>query len=636
MKNLHKVLIGGLISLSLALTGVSVFALSNRSAREVDASRDTIISSQDFYYLVDDLTDLHDGDTVILKVKGENDTICDIGGNPGYMYTTSENVHSNHDETVTWFDNATATTLQIKTRVVNDVTQYAFLGTFWPNKRQGCKKAGYIAHDPTGRNSSYPGYPAFGGVGYFKEAFGVRIESQIDMDECWFTLNYNAESGMDIRNVKFTDLRIAFSRDRWSGYFIWNGWGNVNLYKKITYTSITNIVTSGLKTQYSQGEELDLSGLQFDVHGEDRQGNPITFTADYDLDDKGLFQYNKYVVGSKGTKTQTVSFMNHSCVIFDVTILDDNARLSKITAELFDYRGTYVLAYQNSDGEGYNAGVMYFKTAGYPAYQTAMNSSTRIDGSNITIDGNMMTPSDSLFELTYESNAYRIKHEFNNGQTRYLGYNTDEESMDFYETAGVETALEVIFDSGYAYIRSKTDTTLYINEYGDLNNYGRKLMLFKQELNNSELTQLDSFMDDFANLTSVCDPFGGEYYEFGITESSWTTLASAYSAYSLNVKVYLRNVTYTHDDPNREQGSIEDLIDRYDYIYTKYHSTYAWMTDFLGRNGVMQDLQPQSSIAPKILSIGGETTAIVIIVSISIAAISLLATVMVIKRRKHN
>ena len=559
------------------------------------------------------------------------------------MYTTSENVHSNHDETVTWFDNATATTLQIKTRVVNDVTQYAFLGTFWPNKREGCKKSGYIAHDPTGRNSSYPGYPAFGGVGYFVEAFGVRIEGQLNMDECWFTLNYNAESGMDIRNVKFTDLRIGFSRDRWSGHFIWNGWGNVNLYRKITYTAITNIITSGLKTQYSQGEELDLSGLQFDVHGQDRQGNPVAFTADYDLDDKGLFQYDKYVVGSRGVHTQSVSFMNHSCVNFDVTILDDNARLSKVTTELFDYRGTYVLAYQNGDDEEYNAEVMYFKTAAYPAYQTAMNSSTRIDGSNITIDGNMMTPSDSLFELTYENNAYRIKHEFGNGQTRYLGYNTDDESMyltnvNFYDTASVETALEVIFDSGsgYAYIRSKTDTTLYINEHGDLQDYGSRLMLFKQELNNSELAQLDSFMDDFANLTSVCDPFGGEYYEFGITESSWTTLASAYSTYSLNVKVYLRNVTYTHDDPNREQGSIEDLIDRYDYIYTKYHSTYAWMTDFLGRNGVMQDLQPQSSIAPKILSIGGETTAIVIIVSISIAAISLLATVMVIKRRKHN
>ena len=646
MRKMHAVL----ITSALALTGVNVWAFASNNnkgeIKEVEAARDDLVSNQDYYYIVDDLTKLYDGDTVILKNKDGNDTICDIGGNPGYMYTTSENVHRNHDDKVVWLDGVYGTTLTVETRIKNAVTQYAFKGTFWPNARtpkKDYKKTGYIAYDPTGRNSDYPGYPAFGGVGYFRDAFGVRPLNHSNMDECWFTLNYSSETGMDIRNVAHNDLRIGFGQDRWASYFTWNAWGNVNLYKKVTYTSIGAVDTENVKKNYEQGDELNLSGLAFDVHGKDSHDNVITYTADYSLDDKAFFQHSKYVIGSSGSNTQYISYMNRQCLALNVTITSAEPKFYQVTRDLKDYRGIYVLGMLNPFAEPddeYNGEALYFKTGAAPQYQTGVNHSAIVNGNNISMYGNNTSAPDSYFELVYENNAYRIKRSFN-GVIKYLGYNTDDETSDFtnvnfYNTTSVETALDVVFDNGgsYAFIKSKTNTSLYINEYGDLGDYGAKLKLYKQQLSNDDLDQVDSFRRAFIEVTTVCDPAGGEGYSFGITQSQWNSLISSYSAYSLSVKGYLGSVTYTHNE--EVGGSIEDIIDRYDYIYTKYHSSYAWMTDFLGRTGIMQDLQSQSTSIPSVTSSSVDNTMIIVIISISLVSISALAVVMVLKKKKTH
>ena len=647
MRKMHAVL----ITSALALTGVNVWAFASNNnkdeIKEVEAARDDLVSSQDYYYIVDDLTKLYDGDTVILKNKDGNDTICDIGGNPGYMYTTSENVHRNHDDKVVWLDDVYCTTLTVEVIQENAQTYYAFKGTFWPNARtpkNNYKKTGYIAYDPTGRNSDYPGYPAFGGVGYFRDAFGVRPLSHINDDktrnECLYTLTYNAETGMDIRNVAHNDLRIGFGQDRWAGYFTWNGWGDVNLYKKVTYTAVGPVDSGSVKKDYHQGDELDLSGLEFDVYGKDSHDNTITHTANYSLDDKAFFQHNKYVVGASGSNAQYISYMNRQAVIINVNVTSAEPKFYQVTRDLKDYRGIYVLGRQETNDEPYNGEALYFKTGAAPEYQTGVNHSAIVNGNNISMYGNNTSAPDSYFELVYENNAYRIKRSFD-GVIKYLGYNTDEETsiltnVNFYSTTSIETALDVVFDNGgsYAFIKSKTAPSLYINEYGDLGDYGAKLKLYKQQLSNDDLDQVDSFRRAFIEITTVCDPAGGEGYSFGITESQWNSLISSYSAYSLSVKGYLGSVTYTHNE--EVGGSIEDIIDRYDYIYTKYHSSYAWMADFLGRSGMMQDLQPQTNTISPIANLSGTNITVIVIVSISLVAISALAVVMVIKKKKTH
>lgn len=650
MRKMHALL----ITAALALTGVNVWALAsnnnNDEIKEAEAARDDVVSSQDYYYIVDDLTKLYDGDTVIIKRKGANDTICDIGGNPGYMYTTSENVHSNHDDTVTWLNDVYCTTLTVEVIQENAQTYYAFKGTFWPNARtpkNDYKKTGYIAYDPTGRNGDYPGYPAFGGVGYFRDAFGVRPLSHINdaktRNECLFTLTYNAETGMDIRNVAHNDLRIAFGQDRWAGYFTWNAWGDVNLYKKVTYTSIGVVDTENVKTNYKQAEELNLSGLEFDVNGKDSHDNIITYTASYNLDDKAFFQHSKYVIGSSGSNIQYISYMNRQCLALNVTITSAEPKFYKVTRDLKDYRGIYVLGMPNAFAEPedeYNGEALYFKTASDPEYQTAMNYSVVIDGDSISLYGNNTKAPDSYFELVYENDAYRLKHTFNNDAVKYVGCPSDakggiNEGIAFYSSAVNETALVVFFDedNDCAYLRMET-AAWYLTDNCEFTSGGTKLMLYKQQLSNDDLDQVDSFRRDFIEITAVCDPAGGEGYSFGITESQWNSLISSYSAYSLSVKGYLGSVVYTHNEET--DGSIEDIIDRYDYIYTKYHSSYVWMTDFLGRTGIMQDLQSQSTSIPSIISNSVDNTMIIVIISISLVSISALAVVMVLKKKKTH
>ena len=625
------------------------FASNNNKGdiKEVEAARDDLASDQDYYYIVDDLTKLYSGDTVILKTKGGNDTICDIGGNPGYMYTTSENVHHNHDDKVVWLDNAHCTTLTVEVIQENAQTYYAFKGTFWPNARtpkKDYKKTGYIAYDPTGRNSDYPGYPAFGGVGYFRDAFGVRPLSHINdaktRNECLYTLTYNAETGMDIRNVAHNDLRIAYGQDRWAGYFTWNAWGDVNLYKKVTYTSIGAVNTENVKKNYEQAEELDLSGLEFDVHGKDSHDNVITYTADYNLDDKAFFQHSKYVIGTSGNNTQYISYMNRQCLALNVTITSAEPKFYQVTRDLKDYRGIYVLGRQESNDEPYNGEALYFKTAAYPEYQTEMNHSVIVNGNNISLYGNNTKAPASYFELVYENDAYRLKHTFNDDAVKYVGCPSDgeggvDEGIAFYSSAVSETALIVVFneDNNCAYLRMKT-AGWYLTNYAEFNSGGAPLKLYKQQLSDDDLGQVDSFRRAFIEITTVCDPAGGVGYSFGITESQWNSLISSYSAYSLSVKGYLGSVTYTHNE--EVGGSIEDIIDRYDYIYTKYHSSYAWMTDFLGRTGIMQDLQSQSTSIPSITSNSVDNTMIIVIISISLVSISALAVVMVLKKKKTH
>ena len=617
MRSVNKILLS-----SFTILGMGIAALlaskGNNQVLKADAARDSAISG--IYKLVTDPSDIKNGDEIAL-VSSDGNALCDIGGNPGYLYTTTDNVYIESDKKLVAFDNANVTIFTAETNTVNyndeQITVYAFRGDYWINKR--VRATGYMAYDYRGSNSSNPGSPTIGGVGYFSGGFGVRPNSERNLAECWWRLHYVTEAGvMDILNYS-TGGHVCYGRDRWSGYFHFSDWSNVNLYK---YYEVAHVVADASeleKTSYNEGEKFELSGLEVDITFSDSS----KVTVEYDKM-PGLFNHSEYVTGSSGQVNQLVSIVGSSEVFnIPVNITPSWTKYYVVTSHLADYRGTYALGalnpyYNPEDEYDYSAVAMNAHTG------AAISSVNDNDG--VLIFDQSKDASNAKVYLDYINNAYRLYYlDDIYNKPVYLGYDTDSEYLTS-ETLNANNALEVVYDESSHHSFLKVKGT---NNYFEASGY--RFYLYQVGLSNDDYEDLESFKSELINATKTCDAFNND---FEITSSDWEALEELYATFSIDLKGYLGSVTYVHDD-SEHNTELENLIDRYDYIVSKYSSTYNYITDFLSRSGIMQELQPQyHGYLPNFITEASSSQ--IIIVAVLTISIGVITTVVFLKKRKHN
>ena len=86
--------------------------------------------------------------------------------------------------------------------------------------------------------------------------------------------------------------------------------------------------------------------------------------------------------------------------------------------------------------------------------------------------------------------------------------------------------------------------------------------------------ELIDFIGTFNNGTKICKDDGST--NVGSLTASWESVASSYKALSPDAQGMIASTTYTHNEES--YGTMKDVVDRYDYIVSKYG-----LADFMNR-----------------------------------------------------
>ena len=600
MKRLHKLLFTSILTLSAGLLTLGALNTNNNIAIETKAQRTEAITG--FYERVTSTSGIAAGDTVLLVSK-TGEVLQDIGGNPAYLYTTGDKVYFSQYDQYLFSDGAFINELTVRTG--STTGSFAFQGDFekWGHVFNGQ----YIGYDLTGSSSEYPGRPDYDSIGFFKDGTGLR--HQIDDKSSFILESYDAVNGnMNIKCVG-TDSYLGFTVSYDHRFIIGGGEHGVNLYKKVTLNHIA-VMQAQTKTTYNQGDELDLSGLEVRVTYNTNQVVEFTY-----VDNEDLFVHSKYAYHDSDD-VNMIWFAD--TLNFNVTVIvnPSSGQYRKVTDSLSDYEGDYRIAsYYNSN---------YFVAAftGSAAYKSA----TIDDGHLDITDGNKPTVGD--FSLEKDGSVYYLIND--DGKYVKASYNEMYSYWEFVGTYDKSEAfsVDVVVDDNQLLLQ-KHDTDLYLAFDGSMFGFattGVYASLYRK-LTDAELESLTTFIDDFHKATKVCNPDGNN---MTVSTSTWANQKSAYNALDEFVKVIVSGTTYSHN--NETYGSLADIVDRYDYIISKY-SDYE---DFMARksNAAYENhYNGRSNLFPSLID--DEVTPIILVVSL-LSIVSIIAFTFYVKKRKHQ
>lgn len=146
---------------------------------------------------------------------------------------------------------------------------------------------------------------------------------------------------------------------------------------------------------------------------------------------------------------------------------------------------------------------------------------------------------------------------------------------------------------------------------------------------NSVYTHVDGFMENLKNSLEVCQPEGTN---LEVTTTAWEDLATQFENLELPAQSIIAGTRYTHG--KEKYNSREDLIDRYDYIISKY----SQFNDFMSRKnaGTYQNnygVSPENNVTAITVS---KESAVIIVVVASVVSISMIGILLIIKKHKQN
>ena len=484
-------------------------------------------------------TELQDGDTVIIAHE-LGYTSDNWWGNPAYCHVTNNNVYLNNDKSLLLLDNAYVSPFTV--RIVDGY--YSFHATY---TRYNTNFGGYLGWDNRGSSSSAPGPNDYTndniGIGYFYSYFALR--KQNTTQDTHFSLSYNETTGFMTITNRAGHGNLSYT----TGYehrFCYGGDPDLNIYKLHTFGGNIAVASYPTKTNYTQGDKLDLTDLVVDIPAV-KPGD--FYTISYN-DNPQFFGFETYVtgVGSGVQKDVSIRYTGQS---FKITINIDSShgRFYKVTDPIFDGRGSYMFVIDRGDGD-YAALSFSYQ---YQEYRSTLTSVTITDG-YITTAGDT-----TIMNIVYENNNYYIR-----SQNLSLYVN---DPNDNYLVAENSKTTPVTFDynNGGPLVKHGEKFLSNIN-YNDIAfSYANPVDIYRLEYVPSE--KMVTFMTNFRNLVNKCDYYGQNNF-YGTYKTEWDAMESSYLLLDTADQVYLHNVTYTHNAEVRD--SYPDLIDRYDYILAKY------------------------------------------------------------------
>ena len=141
------------------------------------------------------------------------------------------------------------------------------------------------------------------------------------------------------------------------------------------------------------------------------------------------------------------------------------------------------------------------------------------------------------------------------------------------------------------------------------------------------LGELSDFTASLKSLLSYCSS-DGDFDYYATYKTQWDAMASSFNALSDDAQAYLRNLSYNHGAEERD--SLEDLIDRYDYILSKYDAL-----DFMGRK--THGAYRQNALSMKGLSFDAKDISfLALTLTFAGVAAASFAAVVYLKKKKAN
>ena len=616
MKIKRLVLASSIFALAVGICSMGIMnATRSNKVEEASASRGTAFSG--IYKKVTSSFGIGAGDKVLL-VSENGDTIRDAGGNPGYLYSTRENVSVNYSDDYVYINNAYVVELTVYAGSVSN--SFAFGGNYLMGWGSTEEKYGYIAYDIRGKNNSYPGPTDYqsAGIGYWKDATGLRNKV---LDDSSWTISFS-DGYINLNNVGgHGTLGFTYGYD---SRFVLGGEYKVNLFKKVTPANMSITVqptkSAANSYHYKRGEKLDFAGLEVDVTFNGISGPADSFYYD---DDKAFFSHSEYPTGS-GTVNAPVTFAGAISRNISIIVDQNDQNYIHVNSDLIDFRGNCILAAWYED-DGYHA--MGFRNDnGQYEERTA-----DVDERGVITITSSGRKNSAYFELVrFNGKYYLAKEVIENDETvmKFVSSN-----MTLQYAPNFASPLDVEYDAvNHCAFLKLAGTNNYLRFAGYLfefsSNTDDRAQLYKQELTDEEYESVNTFVQGFHNATKVCVEDGNT---LGIDTVIWNNQTSAFNALTSGAQGIIGSTTYTHN--NETYGSINDVVDRYDYIISKY----SQFGDFMNRKGNSSYENNYSAAKQQSLLVSYDSTALcVVIIAIGTISISSVAGLIISKKRKHE
>ena len=412
------------------------------------------------------------------------------------------------------------------------------------------------------------------------------------------------------------------------------------IYKKVPTSSVVVSQTMD-QTTYYKGDKLNLSGLEIDVRiNVGVIGDWVTIKYN---DAPGIFKpTNEYASTTFPYVTINTPFGGVNVEI-DVTE-NPNHTFTKVTGPLADYRGSYMIVKENGDGTG-----LAWNTAlGYDDINEYGNHF------NVVIDNNkVLNPS---YEA--EHHTFKIERKIADGNPyyfakmangKYLNYPdssyyfhidlTDNTTKYNQVTFNMSSLFPITIGNGYSvFFKDYGDDTRAFSVYESIlsveEDYNKPYSIYKYDETDEISAEIESFCEAFDDVTTDYCDYNASTSDITSLAANWSSLASAFSALSVDAQGYFASLTYTHD--GETDDSPADIVDRYDYILSKYQTSNS-LEDFMFRqsNTSYQNNSTSSNRITVIDSLNETNISMWIIVTISLVLITSLPVLLIIKKKRQ-
>lgn len=555
---------------------------------------------QNLFIRIDDISNLNSGDKVIIA-NHFGGVLDHFGGNPTYLCARDYDGRSPMGDKY-FITNSLSNYQVLNVGKVGDYFTFQFTYTYSSYWNRVICKDKYLCYKQDG--------------GYWDDS---KDKANL-LGDLYFTDNVNSEyaqwkfspnsRGDGFFNMKRSgeeyDTHITYvsgtTRDRfgYEGHESSYSYG-VRLYKLVNlkdYQCVFNTynIKDPNRTTFYQGEDADLTGLEFNLYLFDKN-YVIDDTTDFASDslytihsqyehEKNL--YSSISVEGSGNNTRAVfTYLGLSYRVF-ISIIQEEAEVSKyqlMDYSTLDYRGTYYLGTVTSehpygeDGEDATKYTVYALNGvsgtkmGNVFYDLSMDITSKIIDVPSTGASQAITVSKFQVKRVIVNNVSNT-YLYNPVSGQYVSYDESNENALCYVSESELTNKEV-----FSVIDSKPvlNSNMYIVLDGlgfvASNNASNATSMFKLMPKSDFYTELNGFKTTFFENIE-CNPQGG--HEF--TNEDWLVTKEAFDALSVDAQGYLANLTYAHN--LEEEGSIGQMIDKYDYILSKYEDSYV---DYMNR-----------------------------------------------------
>lgn len=590
MTLLHKIVTAVLATALIS----SPFLKANDSFKEANA----VDTNQHLFLRVDDINDLKAGDKVI--IANHFGAILDhFGGNPTYLCSRDYGGGSGLGDK--YFLTGSLSNYQVLNvgKINNYFTfQFTYVYSYYWDKvvckdKYLCYRQSdgywnsdkgkvylygdlYFSDNPNHENSQWKIIPNFYGNGFFNmqrsgEADGTFItyQSGTTRDRFWYGGTQGQyQSDYGVRIYKYV---------------------NLNDYQHIFNTTD---ISQPNRTTFYQGEEIDLTGLEFNVYLLDKnfdinESTDIAAEAIYTIHSKYEQEkslYSTITIEGSGESTRAVfSYMGFGYRVF-IKVIQESAEITQyhlMNYSTLDYRGTYYFGYitqehpvgeYGENDEEYTVIVINGSTTGTGSQLSGltMNIATQIIDVSSSASTNV---SRSKFQvkrvvIAGESKTYL----YNSFADQYLSYNDENELCYVNESQLTNKEVFSVIDNQPA-LNGNMYIVFDASSFTVSSNPDNAAKMFKLMPKSSFYSELDTFKTLFFNkIQCIADG------QTNFTKDNWLETKTAFDTLSVDIQGYLANLTYIHN--GEESGSIGNMIDRYDYILSKYQNTYV---DYMNR-----------------------------------------------------